>query len=220
MNLFKLIFPPFIYNLSKRCFLYFSPNYYNIRIIKQLSSNVIFRNENHFFTEDYLKSISNYAEIGSGQSTVFVYRYGIKNIRSVDSDINWINRVRELCEDTKRINITHVDFGPLGKYGRPLNYSKINNLSKYSNSIFDNYNPDLILIDGRFRVYCFLNALLKSEIGTKIIFDDYNNRPHYHVVESIIEVNETRGRQALFIKTKVNKDKLIKLMNKFEFVMD
>ena len=33
--------------------------------------------------------------------------------------------------------------------------------------------PDLILIDGRFRVCCFLSSLKYGNVGTKILFDDY-----------------------------------------------
>jgi hypothetical protein len=37
--------------------------------------------------------------------------------------------------------------------------------------------PDLVLIDGRFRLACFLHPLLAAAPGTPILFDDYTNRP-------------------------------------------
>jgi len=58
--------------------------------------------------------------------------------------------------------------------------------------------PDLVLIDGRFRVACFLHSLLAAEPGTPILFDDYSNRPHYHLVEESYPIEQTEGRQALF----------------------
>ena len=46
---------------------------------------------------------------------------------------------------------------------------------------------------------CFLASLLNSNPGTKIIFDDYFDRPYYHVVEEFIQPIDKCGRQALFI---------------------
>ena len=57
---------------------------------------------------------------------------------------------------------------------------------------------DVILIDGRFRVACFLYCLLKSKEGSFIFFDDYINRSYYHVVEDIIPAFDLCGRQAVF----------------------
>jgi len=58
--------------------------------------------------------------------------------------------------------------------------------------------PDLVLIDGRFRLACFFHSLLAAAPGTPILFDDYTNRPHYQLVEEFCPISETEGRQALF----------------------
>ena len=58
--------------------------------------------------------------------------------------------------------------------------------------------PDLVLIDGRFRVACFLHSLLAADAGTPLLFDDYTNRPHYHLVEEFCPIAQSEGRQALF----------------------
>ena len=58
--------------------------------------------------------------------------------------------------------------------------------------------PEVVLIDGRFRVLCFLATLKFAPVGTKIIFDDYNHRPYYHVAEEFARKIEVCGRQALF----------------------
>ena len=83
--------------------------------------------------------------------------------------------------------------------------------------------PDTVLIDGRFRVCCFLTSLKYANENTKIIFDDYNNRPYYHVVEKFIKKEQTCGRQTLFIvknKNKINFDLLNIEINNFHYVMD
>lgn len=58
--------------------------------------------------------------------------------------------------------------------------------------------PDLVLIDGRFRLACFLHSQLAAETGTPILFDDYTNRPQYHLVEEFCPIEQSEGRQVLF----------------------
>ena len=85
----------------------------------------------------------------------------------------------------------------------------------------ENKKPELVLIDGRFRVACFLFSLINGSPGTKIIFDDYVNRPHYHVVEEFIKPIETCGIQALFIIPKnLDYNNIEKTIEQFVHVFD
>jgi hypothetical protein len=95
-----------------------------------------------------------------------------------------------------------IDIGPTGWWGRPLDNSSAEKFPDYSRVPFEkinsiNFVPDLILIDGRFRVATFLNTILNCPRST-IIFDDYNDRPHYFVVETIVKPTEKCGRLAIF----------------------
>ena len=58
--------------------------------------------------------------------------------------------------------------------------------------------PDLILVDGRFRVACVLESLLSlSPLSeTQILLDDYVGRPEYGVVEQYADI-ELAGRMAV-----------------------
>lgn len=49
------------------------------------------------------------------------------------------------------------------------------------------------MIDGRFRVACFLYSLLCAETGTVILFDDYSLRFRYHLVEDFCPKVESHG---------------------------
>jgi hypothetical protein len=71
-------------------------------------------------------------------------------------------------------------------------------------------------------VLCFLTSLKLCDENTKIIFDDYNDRKIYHVVEELIKPTEKDGGQALFIvnKKKINFKKLEFLLDKFEYIWD
>ena len=88
----------------------------------------------------------------------------------------------------------------------------------------EDVSPDVVLIDGRFRVCCFLTSLLNAKESATLIFDDYyKNRQHYHFIERFIKPDQRCGRQAFF--TVPNKEKLDSALislaiDKFRFVMD
>ena len=51
-------------------------------------------------------------------------------------------------------------------------------------------NPDIILIDGRFRVASFLSSCVYLKKETIVLFDDYADRDNYHVFDDIIKPSE------------------------------
>ena len=117
-----------------------------------------------------------------------------------------------------------ADLGVVKAWGRPAGYDLEENFSVYTDWIWlHNEKPDVVLVDGRFRVCSFLTSLLQAESGTKIIFDDYVNRQHYHFVERFISPVAFFGRQALFIvppKQLLKVDDLVDSINKFRYVFD
>ena len=62
------------------------------------------------------------------------------------------------------------------------------------------FQPDLILVDGRFRVACALTTILHLADNSSwtILFDDYQGRPHYAVVEQFASLEAMVGRMAVF----------------------
>ena len=122
-------------------------------------------------------------------------------IMAVDSSAEWIAKVALETEIFReRIRIEEVDLGKIAAWGYPTTYRHRSRFRDYAASPWRHkVKPDLVLIDGRFRVACFLHSLLNAEPGTRIIFDDYNNRPHYHLMEEFCRAEEREGRQALFL---------------------
>ena len=62
-----------------------------------------------------------------------------------------------------------------------------------------------------------------ADEGTKIIFDDYINRPSYHIIENYVKREEIFGRQCLFLVPKKDKLDIEKLkidIKNFRYVMD
>ena len=113
----------------------------------------------------------------------------------------------------------YVDIGKIGSWGYPVNLLDREKFHQYWKTPWSkNEKYDLIVIDGRFRVQCFLYSLINANEGTIILFDDYCERPYYHVVEEIIKPEADDGRMSKFVKgSKVNIDDAKNLLQDFRF---
>lgn len=128
------------------------------------------------------KSSRVYGEYGVGDSTIWASKNTNAKILAVESDPNWAVWAQGFLK-SNRGQVFHVDLGEVRDWGRPTSYSHLEGFSQYFEVIWRGLEkPDVVLIDGRFRVACFLTCLLFGEEGTHIIFDDYVGRPHYHFV--------------------------------------
>ena len=193
------ITPPYLLKILKK-----------IRLLIHVDDEKLFDGDNLLF-KSLAKKASIYAEYGCGHSTFWVSNNTQIKIISVDSSKIWIEKIKGIVKDQQEIIFQWIDCGELGEWGRPKTYEKRENFQNYINAIwqYPSFKPDLILIDGRFRVACFLASLLNSNPGTKIIFDDYFDRPYYHVVEEFIQPIDKCGRQALFIVPTAEFDSLL-----------
>lgn len=91
------------------------------------------------------------------------------------------------------LHLTHCDLGEIGDWGTPINRDKSADFWRYMASPWDiakreKLIPDVVLIDGRFRVASFLYSLLSARVGTLLMFDDYLNREYYFVVENFCKL--------------------------------
>ena len=77
---------------------------------------------------------------------------------------------------------------------------------------------DLILIDGRFRVACCLKCFDKINQDCFIIFDDFLNRPQYHIVLDYYEIIEKTIDNTMVVLQKKSHIKNIpdELIEKYE----
>lgn len=144
-----------------------------------------------------------YLEYGCGGSTYHASLLSnISRIYSVDTSSAWIEKVKNDISSDK-LFIEYCDVGPVIEWGTPSNNASYKNYWSYmtipwKNARNFNDSPDLILIDGRFRVASFLYSVLCAKKGAKILFDDYTIRPEYHIVEKYLPINEVKGYMALF----------------------
>ncbi|MCB1476376.1 MAG: hypothetical protein H6917_13290 [Novosphingobium sp.] len=167
---------------------------------KRLDSYILFEGDDGLF-KALLPSVKNYFEYGCGKSTEYLYKYSNVNIYSVDTSQEWASKIQGLSKDKgdNRLNVKWVDVGPVIDWGTPESFVKRQNFAEYANWFWElGVDPDLVVIDGRFRVCCFLTSIKFAPVGTKILFDDYADRPSYHVAEEFLPVIDRCGRQVLF----------------------
>jgi protein O-GlcNAc transferase len=170
---------------------------------------------------NYLEMATNYFEFGSGGSTYqAIKRVNLQSIISIESDIRWYNRIKDLIGVDSRLNYKYVDIkAAANNWGRPGPGSSLEDWKKYSESICDTNLPkiDYILIDGRFRVACCLKSFNILDENGFIAFDDFLNRPIYHVVLNYFEiVKRTVDSRMVILKKRVCNSPSAELIEKYE----
>lgn len=189
---------------------------------KRGSSDILFEGNDEKFKQLAAQS-KVYFEYGCGKSTIWCSHNIQGKIFSVDTSKKWVQNVKSKAGSKNVPQLRWVDCGSISDWGTPTGYSLRQNFKEYIAGPFQmtSESPDLVLIDGRFRVACFLNSLLKSSPGTRIIFDDYTERTKYHIVEELCEKPSLCGRQAIFtVPHVVNRDMIQREIERFSYVMD
>lgn len=146
-------------------------------------------------------------EYGSGGSTEAASQMADKYVMSVENDADWARKLRSRIATKgprSAVIVQTIDLGPTGDWGRLINDHKWRKFHLYSNAVWDApyfRHPDIVLIDGRFRLACFMTVLLRAERPLVVLFDDYVSRPKYHLVERIVAPTRIIGRMAEFAIT-------------------
>jgi len=142
-------------------------------------------------------------EYGSGGSTRLAAGMPGKFVMSVESDPDWMRKLRrDLATAASPVILQHVDIGPVGAWGRPLTDAGWRTYHRYPNSVWEQpwfKQPDVVLIDGRFRTACLAAVILQTRRPVRVLFDDYGVRDRYRLVERIIEPQAMYGRMAEFL---------------------
>ena len=158
-----------------------------------------------------------------GKSSLWVLQNSDASILAVDTSEFWIDKVKGSAgERANRFHIEWIDLGPIGWAGRPLSYAHRADFQRYIQSPWErDQKPQAILVDGRFRVACFLHSLAKADPGAVIFFDDYRERAQYHVIEEYLAPREFCGRQAIFeVPDGIDQAAVLLEAERFQYVMD
>lgn len=149
-----------------------------------------------------LSSAKLYLEFGSGGSTVLANRLGVPSV-TVESDRFYAAAVRKALSSPEKARILTPRMGLTGEWGMPVR-GKQRKGPRYVQAPFDQFEksfPDLIFVDGRYRVACVLESARRAARARQtatILLDDYEYRPHYHVLEQHLGTPERVGRAAEF----------------------
>ncbi|MBX9749809.1 MAG: hypothetical protein K5Q68_09365 [Roseococcus sp.] len=159
------------------------------------------------FFEDRLRRTQCLLEYGAGGSTRLAARLGVPRILSVESDLAFGQAVATALRQEEPgcdFELCAPDLGPTGAWGYPTDPTTATRWPLYATRPWERlarrqWVPDLILVDGRFRVACFLASLLQARPGVVILFDDYaGRRKQYGVVERHLPITRMAGRAAVF----------------------
>jgi hypothetical protein len=157
-----------------------------------------------FFKSQISKSKC-FVEYGCGGSTHYAAMVAkVPNIISVDTSKVWVNKVkRSLSGCESNLDLFYCDVGEIGNWGTPVNGDRYQHFWRYTVHPWNtarkrSLEPDLVLVDGRFRVASFLYSLVAAKEGALIMFDDYLDRKKYAIVEDFCQIKEIHGRMAVF----------------------
>jgi hypothetical protein len=182
----------------------FDINVEKIQFSKSFSSLQFPINLAYFFSEEALRS-NFILEYGAGTSTKFLVKNS-KKCMSVESDSRFLlNLLEDISLSGLNITTTpvHINIGETKEWGYPVdNSSKFSwhdyPLKPWKILASNDISPDLVLIDGRFRVACMLATMASIKKPTKVIFDDYVDRPYKKIVEKYCKPLKIIDRAAYF----------------------
>ncbi len=138
--------------------------------------------------ESLLRCSRGYVEFGTGGSTLAAASLVRESIISVDSSAAWIERVRQACTEQcvpVQPTLVTANVGETGDWGWPTDPTKREDWPNYHTAIWSvpgATHADLFLVDGRFRVACFMQAMIRCDLGALLAIHDFAIRPHYHAI--------------------------------------
>ena len=170
--------------------------------------------------EKYYRNSKNYFEFGSGGSTVCAIKNNIENIESVETDNDWVNRIKKdplvsnkLKEKKLKIHMFPLNFEWTKAVSWKPNYKKYlktcdkHNWHNYSKLIRKcDLKLDLVLVDGRFRVASCLETIKKVDNNCFILIHDYRQQKSatsirgYEFVEKYLDIIEFKDNLYVFKK--------------------
>ncbi|MGN6671438.1 MAG: hypothetical protein ACTHJ4_07885 [Candidatus Nucleicultricaceae bacterium] len=140
----------------------------------------------------HVSNASVYVEYGGGGSTASALNMGPKVVITVESDFRFHKALKGISQSKSFIPL-YADIGLTAKWGQPLLKCPKNKWIYYPLApILEldkrNLMPDVVLIDGRFRVASTL-AMIFYTLSHKTVFliDDFRDRPEYRILLEFLE---------------------------------
>jgi hypothetical protein len=158
-----------------------------------------------------------YVEYGSGGSTVLADRTQVPTV-TVEGDRFFASAVAKKIRARGSVKLLVANIGTTVEWGAPM-FKRLTPGRKarwlsYVDAAYETLNslkrplPDLVLVDGRMRRACALEAVRQAQEGehpVTVCFDDYTPRDHYKDVEKWLGKPKIVGRMAIFESTRASK---------------
>ena len=176
---------------------------------------------------DHLLSLSEtVVEYGIGGTTLMaINRPSVRKLVCVESDPRWIAKISQVPEVDRAISdgivkLLHVDIGVVGKWGVPIDQEKIDQWFTYPAAPWEHIDrADLVLIDGRFRVACIIESVLRAQPRTMIAVHDFWNRPKYHAALPFLEWHQSCDTLAVFrARSDIDRERAMALLEEARHV--
>lgn len=161
-------------------------------------------------------------EYGSGGSTVVAAEMAGKHITSIESDRKWARMMKRWFAenppaDKTEVNVIWSNIGPTRAWGQPKDDSDWQKYPNYPLGVWQREgfrHPDVVLVDGRFRIGCVLATLYNITRPVTLMIDDYARRSWMQKVEEFTGPARRVGRMGMFdLKpTPVPGDKLLQIV--------
>lgn len=160
-----------------------------------------------FLTKDTI-----YFETGSGCSSI-IAKYYAKKTYAVEGCIKYYkigikNGLKDVLifKDLKPDDFT---------WSFPGKKSNLNDWKNYFQSYKKEYNADVILIDGRFKIATAMDIFDKIRDDTIILLHEYFERPSYFIIEEYYDYVYHWGRLFCFVKKKNIKQIPLEIQKKY-----
>lgn len=152
-----------------------------------------------------LQNAKRYLEIGCGGSTYLANTVVHDSVFSIESDPTWIQTTVNQLPENHKVTFHAVDIDTLPKtWGYPGPQCPDDKKRTYSRTILEYpHVPDVVLIDGRFRVACALHLHSIIDTNTIVLFDDFANRREYKPVLDFFEEVKRVGNMVHLRKKEV-----------------
>lgn len=156
--------------------------------------------EEYKLIEKYLNKDDVFLEWGSGHSTIY-YCDMVKEIISIEHDIDWINNINTVIDtyNIKNVTIHHV----LANSPNPIpcRYEQFKDYIEYVKN--NNFKFNKVLIDGRARKYCAKSIYDIIDENVLVFIHDFN-RPDYQKTLKYYDIVEqvTSGQGLAVLKKK------------------
>jgi hypothetical protein len=154
--------------------------------------------------ESFVNRSQRVLEFGSGGSTWIAAQKKKAWIISIDSSKEWLEKVaNETHQCPTQPELVFADIGPTKEWGFPVDEKYKSKWPAYHELVWQRpgvEEADLFFVDGRFRVACALQCLLRSRKEAVLGIHDFE-RPYYRLILDFAREVAAANRMSFFLRS-------------------